>query len=274
MRGDTLFIDLMTGNEPISVNADNGIIVKSVRMGSPNPTHKKQEIEGASGSLPLFSSYGEKTIEIDFQFREKNISDYDLMCMEVFQLFFEKDEYYIWTSRFPGIRYLVNPPNFEIERIGFDGRFTVEFSAYRGYGESRGTTQNLIEYQEELWQMGMNLLNKEDMVYSFSDKTFKVYNAGNVMIDPRMHHKLDIQIKGEGLLTIRNKNTGDSVSVSREMTSNDSFLLSGVYPYINGKHCGRDTNHGLITLTTGWNEFELSGISKPEILFDFRFLYK
>ncbi|WP_010051794.1 phage tail family protein [Carnobacterium maltaromaticum] len=244
-------------------------------LGSPQPENRYAENQSISGSIPIDTIYHKKPIVCTFGLLAKTKYQFKLIEREFQDIFYQESEYYIWFSDMPGIRYLVKPQAYDMNRMLVNmSSIELTFEAFEGYGESRGTTQELFEYKTEKWQLGMNIPHGEGLVYTANEKKFKIYNASNLVIDPRKRHMLDIQIKGVGTPTLKNLTTGDLFSLNPFIEKKDELILSGVYPMLNKNHCGRQTNHGLITLEKGWNEFEIDGIVDFEVSFNFRFLYK
>ncbi|HHR1927757.1 TPA: phage tail family protein, partial [Listeria monocytogenes] len=54
----------------------------------------------------------------------------------------------------------------------------------------------------------------------------------------------------------------------------DTLIIDCATPRINGNPCGRNTNHGLISLKKGENLIEISNTSHLDTKWDFSFLYK
>lgn len=125
------------------------------------------------------------------------------------------------------------------------------------------------------WQLpGGGIIFDDDMIYEWSQNNIRIYNGGQVTIDPRMH-KLIITFTGASSgLTITNTNTNDKWNYSGTTSGSDKIILDGVKATKNNESIVGDTNFGLITLAIGWNDIRLSGTSGSfTINFDFRFLY-
>ncbi|EAG7317977.1 phage tail family protein, partial [Listeria monocytogenes] len=102
-----------------------------------------------------------------------------------------------------------------------------------------------------------------------------IYNGGSFDIDPREHY-LAITLRGqnEGELTINNITTGDRFIYYPSLSTTDTLIIDCATPRINGNPCGRNTNHGLISLKKGENLIEISNTSHLDTKWDFSFLYK
>jgi hypothetical protein len=149
--------------------------------------------------------------------------------------------------------------------------FDIEFIIHSAFVESVGSTLTAVNI-DTLWQVSG--MEAKDLIYKQTSPTFKIYNDGNVLIDPRIV-PLIITFKGaSNNLSIKNITTGDEWTFSGTSNPDDSIILDGIRSTKNGLSIYRETNHKLITLIPGMNEFELTGATDPfEISFDFYFYY-
>lgn len=110
--------------------------------------------------------------------------------------------------------------------------------------------------------------------YTFTTTTFRVFNAGDIDIDPRV---LPLKITFTGAstnLTITNQTTGDTWQYTGTTQTGDTITLDGVRSLKNGASIFRNTNRKLITIKPGWNKFIIEGTTGAfTISFDFRFYY-
>ena len=62
----------------------------------------------------------------------------------------------------------------------------------------------------------------------------------------------------------------------KDIKSNQQLIINGVYPTINGKRVGIDTNHEWLSLAPGYNDIEITGtdITQSTIEFIFPFIYR
>ncbi|WP_445505823.1 phage tail domain-containing protein [Niallia sp. 03091] len=273
-----LYINKGDGEILLSEAADlKGLQFLDLSVSAPALTQNYITNPGLDGQLPSGkATYGPRTVSANFYFSGHDLFDFELACREIHRFFFEREAYYIRTTMMPGFRYLVMAKPYDPTRINItDMTFTIEFDLPSGFREAYKTTLEApFTYDAESWQVGMNLPNVEDLSYVFNTLAFSVYNASDITINPLKHHLLDIALTCVGTPTIRNWTTGDIFHLDKEMTSSDALLLSGFDPYLNNQRCGRDTNHGVITLAPGWNNFSIASCSNPVIAFNIRFLYK
>lgn len=260
-----------------TVSEINGAYLLDVIDSGPQPSTTYEQIAGSDGNVDNGTTFGTRTITAKFYLDAKDYIDYTLAQKETWQTLFDYDPYYITWSRMPGIRFLVHIKPFEFSSISqISGTFDIDFEAFKGFAESVGRTdEDPIDMDSDKWQMvGQGFVLDEDLVYTnIPGNSFKIFNAGDITIDPRKHD-LTISIQGAGKPTLKNLTTGDMFTYNKALASGDTLTIDGVYPLLNGVHCGRDTNHGLLTLAPGWNQFQLTGLTNPKSSFGFRFLYK
>jgi phage-related protein len=105
----------------------------------------------------------------------------------------------------------------------------------------------------------INLVKK-----SYTTSSFRFNNVGDLTIDPRVHSETQIEFTGKSTnLIIRNKTTGDEWSWTGTTVVPDIILLNGVRSFKNGSSIFGQTNKKLLTMTPGWNDFELVGATSP-----------
>lgn len=212
---------------------------------------------------------------VDLIVEAKDLVDYHLMVEELDRLIFQDMPYFIWSDMYPGRRFCVTPIPFERDREYYKvAKIHIEFDLFKGYSESKGTTLDPFTYDSELWQVGMNLPNGEDLPYIFTSNSFKIYNAGNIEVDAARLHECSIVMSAVGSPVIQNLSTGDEFRYLKNLKKDDVLLLDGVHPYLNNAKCGRDTNFGYLRLKQGWNDILVSGCTNINIAFAFRYLYK
>ncbi|AVS30192.1 TPA: phage tail family protein [Listeria monocytogenes] len=252
-----------------------GLSVQEVSRQSPQLSMETAEIAGTDGVIPGMTQFKPFIFSAKCNLQAHDIPDYHLAVREIYEFLFQRDSYYIWSDQMPGIRYEVHPKpvdfSRESDRVGL---LTIEFDVFKGYAESRGTSLDPMTFEVDLWQMGMNLSNRDDLFYIFKENTFRVYNAGSDRVNPLMRHELDIAMTANGTPTIHNLTTGESFEYQKELRKTDVLLLNNIYPLVNNRRVGKDTNHGIITLEKGWNDFEIKGVTDVTIAFNFPFIYR
>src|SRR5690606_1942383 len=200
--------------------------------------------------------------------------DYALARDEVFRIFDSKQPFYLLPDESPGKRILVKYDSpYSMARVADIGEFSLTFVSNDAYFESIGTTLDPKTFDAEVWQVGQGL-TVDETKYTHTTKTFRIYNPGDVTIDPRKYPLL-IEYKGESTnLSIENTTTGDMWSYNEDTVANDIITLNGIRSFKNDVSIFGDSNRKLITIAPGWNDFVIDGnIGNFEIKFNFRFYY-
>lgn len=253
---------------------DCGITTRDFAISSPGSRSYSEVIEGRHGAVGLGQNYDVRTINASFYMKAVDYDDYALFRDEVFRIFRTDEQFYVTESRNPEKRWLVriNSP-IAIEQNGLYGFFDVEFIADNPFAESVGTTLSPMTFDAELWQIGQGL-TIDDKEYSFTSSTFRVHNAGDITVDPRMF-PLVITFTGASTnLAITNATTGDVWQYTGTTTASDVLTLDGKRSTKNGLSVFRNTNRGVIKIAQDWNDFTITGATGAfTISFDFRFYY-
>ncbi|HGV4076318.1 MULTISPECIES: phage tail family protein [Bacillus cereus group] len=278
MIPQTLKIIKENGEEFV-IASNNDMEVLNFLPPSPFYNVQYEKLDGRHGQIEVGGSFDARdNIRAQILFYSRDIWDFYLFRNEIFKLFASQDPFYIITNREPGKRWKVRVASaYEIEPKAFGqyGEFNIVFKSASSFCESIGTTMDPVTFDSNLWQIGQGLI-AEDTKYHHTTTSFRIYNAGDVLIDPR-YMPLKIKYKGRSNnLSIKNVTTGDLWSYTGTTTTPNSIIaLDGVKAYrsVIGS-IFKDTNWGLITLKPGWNDFVLTGTTDAfEVEFDFRFYY-
>ncbi|MCM3600626.1 phage tail family protein [Robertmurraya korlensis] len=250
-----------------------GIIVNRLIVESPSPIHYREKIEGRDGYVDQGTEYDGRNANATLTLIAIDNIDYTLYRDEVFRIFDSREAFYLLPDESPGKRILAkyNSP-YSLARQGNTGEFNISFSSESAYFESIGTTLDPKTFDTELWQTGQGLTLDETM-YTHSTASFQIYNAADgVTINPRQM-PLEITFKGASSnLKITNATTGDVWQYTKTTASGDTLKLTGVRSLKNGLSVFSDTNHKLITLAPGYNNFTITGATGSfTISFSFRF---
>jgi phage-related protein len=254
--------------------ADYGIKTLDFAVDAPAPRTITEEIDGRDGLIELGTTYDARKIRASFYFRAFDGPDFPLLRNEIFRIFASRESFYVTDDRESGKRWLVKSDGFSVEQLMANkGRFDVEFTALSPFAESVGTTLNPFTFDAELWQIGQGL-EADDLQYVHNTPSFRVFNAGDIAIDPR-ERPLKITFSGASTnLAITNETTGDSWQYTGTTQAGDTITLDGVRALKNGTSIFGATNRKLITIAPGWNDFTITGASESfTISFDFRFYY-
>jgi hypothetical protein len=244
---------------------------------SPAILNTYQTNVGVDGQILQATNYDKTTINANFLFNFRDWYDFKLIKHKIHQLFQQRQTMRIRTDAEPAIVKYLRPGTFEVKPISdgsHDATFTIPFDNPSGYKYSLLRSDSLYTFDEEGWQLGMNLPS-EDLSYTHSESSFKIFNASDIMVDPYyQNHDLMLKINFEGKnLTITNKTTNASWSYTKAAKKTDSIVLSGIITTLNGNPASVNTDYGNLTLATGWNDISVTGATDFTITFSFPFIY-
>ncbi|MDA1636523.1 phage tail family protein [Bacillus cereus] len=255
---------------------DYDIRVLNYTLSSSNFVTTYEEVEGYDGAIPIRTDGKQRISQADCFFMARDSYDYVLLRNEIFKILASKEYFYLIDVREPGIRSYVRAQSFDPQQvISKAGMFQVTFESPRTYRESVGKTTDPFTFDSNLWQIGQGLI-AEDTKYSYNTPSFRIYNGGDAIINPRSMPLKIVYTGRSNKLGIKNATTGDIWNYSKDTTlDNSQIVLDGIRTYRPGiGSIFKDTNYGLITLKPGWNDFILTGaIGNFKIEFDFRFYY-
>lgn len=233
---------------------------------------------GVDGSVYSTSQVGKNVINARFYLTYGDWYDYKMKKHEIAQFFMQKGLYRIRSDAEPGIVKFVRAGNFTIknpEDRSHVVQFSIPFDNPSGVKWSLPYSDDLMNYDQNLWQYGMNLPNGIDLKYHFiNEHHFKIWNASDITIDPAQRYDLKIIVTGQtGKFDMVNQTTGDEIVYVNSLQPNDQLVWDDMYCYCNGELCTDSTNLAWMRLAPGWNEFKIYGYNKVDIRFHFRFVY-
>lgn len=236
------------------------------------------EINGTDGVLMGPTTFGPFNLVLNFSFKGLDTKDLKLYKEKIRNILYQREPYYVWHSDAPGKKYAVYcDSNDNDDLTNSFATFEVTFVVFKGYSESLKDTNDIELLQENVqFEQGLELAEK--LQYKHKTKSFKIYNGSTDVIDPLMRHKLIIQMSVEAPngFKIRNKTTKDVFEYKKKIKKSQNFILNGVYPYVDKKRVGVDTNYSYITLAPGENNIviEGDGVEQIDIEFIFNFIYR
>ena len=233
---------------------------------------------GVDGSVYSTSQVGKNVINARFYLIYGDWYDYKMKKHEIAQFFMQKGLYRIRSDAEPGIVKFVRAGNFTIknpEDRSHVVQFSIPFDNPSGVKWSLPYSDDLMNYDQNLWQYGMNLPNGIDLQYHFvNEHHFRIWNASDITIDPAQRYDLKIIVTGQtGKFDMVNQTTGDEIIYVNSLQPNDQLVWDDMYCYCNGELCTDSTNLAWMRLAPGWNEFKIYGYNKVDIRFHFRFVY-
>lgn len=229
------------------------------------------------GQAYSYSQIGNNVDTARFSMYFRDWYDYKLKKHELARFFMQKGLYRIRTDAEPGLIKQVRASNFTIATPqGTDNvQFSIPFVNPSGVKWSYAYSDELMTYDHNLWQYGMNLPNGQDLHYHFvNTHEFDVYNASDIDIDPRQKYPLQIILTGfNGKFDMINETTGDEIIYASPLDPSDTLVWDNLSVYKNGNIDNGATNLAWIRLKRGWNHFKIFGYDKVDIRFHFRFVY-
>lgn len=230
------------------------------------------------GQAYSYSQVGMNTINGRFVLHYGDWYDYKMKKHEIARFFMQKGLYRIRTDAEPGIVKFVRAGNFTIknpEDRSHYIQFTIPWENPSGVKWSLPYSDDLMEYDQNLWQYGMNLPNGEDLQYHYvNTHNFDIYNASDIDIDPVERYPLQIIVTGfHGKFDMINETTGDEIVYTEPLNPEDKLVWDNLSVYKNGELDNGSSNLAWIRLKQGWNHFKIYGYDNIDITFHFRFVY-
>lgn len=287
--------------------SDFGMHVRDFVVGSIEIRPNYAEIEGRNGRIDMGATYGGRSIAVPIYFKGADYQDVALARDQLFELVVSREPFYIREMRrilyhpghvfedcdkedgrvhrvndydnlyVGGKRYLVRVSNtFNIEQTFTYGMGDIDFETVGlPFAESIGTTADIdrdgVNNVSAMWGFGMGLQSvDETLEYTHSANSFRIYNAGNVEVEPfECDVKITIKNATKGY-KLTNNSSGESFEYSGEVSG--TIVLNGPTITVNSLQALRDTNRKYISLISGWNQFTQN--QERVVSFDFRFYYQ
>nr|WP_275582944.1 MULTISPECIES: phage tail domain-containing protein [unclassified Mammaliicoccus] len=256
-----------------------GFMFSELRMDSPEVVSNNLTISGKDGEMPGQLTFAPFNITLKCGFDGWDESDAYLAELKLREIFASRERYVVISSQMPGIKFPVEyvSINQNLEQIPFL-EFEITLKVHKGYSESLYET-NQYDKTSDKWQFGNGLLVNDDIKYKHNSTSFRIFNGSSDTIAPFPHrHKLIIKINvnAPNGFRLHNRTTGDVFEYKKALKSNQQLIINGVYPTINGKRVGIDTNHEWLSLAPGYNDIEITGtnITQPTVEFIFPFIYR
>lgn len=223
-----------------------------------------QSVGIQDGQYLVSSSYDQRELKMTLTLSNAiDEGDVALAFDAIQKYLVQRDPYWICFANWSQRMYYVKVNEIEQTHLADSGFVvTITFQDLIGLSRSVGTTV------DRMIGFGNNELNTPSQ-YAFTSNGFVVNNLSDVLIDPeRRGHPFKMIAEGSsgGGFKVTNKTTGDSIY--REKGFSGTFELDGVNPLLNGKGDLINTNHGIITLAMGKNEFTVENFS-GKITFDY-----
>lgn len=278
MEDDKRWVELWDDNEHLVLTDIPGLNFLDYELVSAEVKTNETDIEGVDGRLVGRNTLEPFDLEMNFYFDGIDKHNLNLFSEQLRSKLRRRDPFYLRHSYLRGVKYAVNSVDVKYEKLNqSDAEITLVFNCYKGYSESYRDTNRIDLLQEESqFEQGMTL--SEEMKYEHKRKSFKIYNGSTDTLDPLLGHKLIIQLNVDAPngFKIKNKTTGDTFEYKKKIKKSQKFTLNGVYPYVDNKRVGIDTNYSYITFKKGMNDISIEGdgVENIDIKFIFNFIYR
>lgn len=238
-----------------------------------------QETAGIDGSQLQYTTFSRYQITANFCIFFTDWQDFKLAKHQFYRIFATRKLIRIRTDVESSIVRFVYPnlPEIKPDQNGSHyATFSMTFDNPSGFRYSLYRSDNLYSNDRDGIQWEMNIHQEpDDLNYHFTSSSFKVYNAGDIPVDP-YGQKSDLRIitKFDGKsLKLTNKTNGSEWEYQKEATSADTIVLDGINTLLNSQPASANTDYGSIVLDPGWNEFTVEGANSSDITFSFPFIY-
>ncbi len=285
--------------------SDIGVTVRDFIVSSIELRPTYSAIEGRSGHVNMGAEYGTRTITVPFFFKSNDLHGVALDRDDLFALVTDTEPFYIREMRrlkmHPGFIWEDDSDTREFKAYDYDnffvggkrykvrlaGSFDIDQAYHYGFGElvlettdlpfaeSIGTTADIeregISAIQARWGFGMGLQAvDESLKYEHSTTAFRIFNAGNIAVNP-FEHEMKITVEGvSNGYELENLTTGDVFKVTESLSGR--LEINGATITNNGLQAFRKTNRRFITLAPGWNYIRQNRAIKTA--WDFRYYYK
>lgn len=213
-----------------------------LRLQIPSPSYKtlSQEIDGRGGISITDRILQQRNLTADFITITDNYKESILLRDRLYRLIGNGKQFFVAETEVPSKRWRVYLDGWTPERKSIQHHtFSIPLVCEKGFSET------------------LNIINR-----TYTTSSFKFNNEGDIAIDPRTTPEIQIEFSGASNdLTIRNKTTDEEWSWTGTTDSGDTILLSGIRSLKNGSSIFSQTNKKLLTITPGWNDFEIVGAS-------------
>ncbi|MEK4922394.1 phage tail domain-containing protein [Cytobacillus sp. FSL R5-0569] len=250
----------------------------------------EHNVQGLSGSIQTGFRDASRDMNISARIKAKDKTDFRLKRDRVFAFFKQLGSFYITENTQGNKLMLVRVvDSYQFDRIPNSQTYSIADIPLKIIGQpywiSRFKSTDLqkgINFDGN-WSFGMGLdVEPNKLNYEFSSSSFTLYNAGSVpikTIQEKNHCIITIEVKE----TVNNFLLRDAIGKRFEynpnkqsnwtLNSGAKIILNGHYISLNETSILERTNRYFPVILSGDNIFNVEGISKFLITFDFRFKY-
>lgn len=284
------WFQIITDNKNLEITRQPGFTLDTVEPIEVNGETETSTIDGVDGSIPMGTSFKPFDLKFNFIYYAVDQQDFFLFMQKLNNLMNMRKPYYIRHSKMEGLKYAVLPsPNISYKKMaGNYYEIEMTFTCYKGYAETADYPMNSQKFHaiyehvynifNPMWQFEENMTTERYPVYRHKAKRFKIFNGSTDVIDPSLHHELNIKInvKAPNGFKMTNHTTGDVFKYTKAIEKKETFQLVGLLPFVDDLQVGDRTNHNWITLAKGDNDIQIEGIDMeiPESDWKFPFIFR
>jgi len=244
--------------------ADYGVTARDFVVSSIPIIPRYGTSDGRHGTIDYGATYGTRTISVPFYYKSDDMLDYATKRDTLFGIIGGLQSFYIREMRRDvyqtGDNVTVNDRKYKVRLVN---DFAIEQSFKYGFGELVFETTELP-------------FGESDVIsQTFTLPEFRLVNEGNVEIHP-FEQQLKITISDStrniGHFEMRNITNGSSIRINDNIATQD-IVIDGARITSNGLDIIRKTDKGVITLSPGWNDFEIVGTFDAKIKFEYPHYY-
>lgn len=273
---DSIIIQRLDGTQYVLENEN----IRVISFDVPSPAYQSNYTQLSSyRSVRTGLTLSQLVIPLSFNSYARDYYDYELQRLKVMRIFDSSEDFYVYTTRLPEIRWRVRADSFSYQRIinSLIAKVSINLVCADGSGESIATTLDPQTTDENVWGFGLNMPYQEEPKYNFTNPTnnrCKVWNASTIRLNAE---EFPVQINFSGVvsseLTIINHTTNQTFTFKKTLAKSDDLIVYGAKPILNGSLAYQYGNHEFIDFAKGYNDIEIKGASNYSISFDMRFRY-
>lgn len=242
-----------------------------------------ETVNGIPGNVNYGFDYKEREVTLNFWLRHYHGEhDQKLLKSELYAILDSQPYFYVSDDRLPTrvLKLAVDEPYLP-DRINGSNISTLEIKCQiigLPFWQTKYTTQDIEMKTHNALTEKFGLadgIHDDYLNYSFTEKSFSVWNGGNVTIDPRnMYLKITVNnLRSESNFTIYNETTGEKF-IYKEKIDPTVLYLNGVKVLIVNYNRLRNTNRKFISLVPGENKISILNGTYDNIKIDFPYYFK
>lgn len=238
-------------------------------------TYTYQQI-GNYGTTLTGAQTAQLVIPLVVVIKARDMNDYRLQLIELRKIFYTDEYFYVYDSNIPYLRYKVRAEQIAPTQNGNfwqSNNVTINLDCPSGYAESTYTSLEIAK-DHSLMGFGVNLPVEQEFQAQFTTSDFTFTNIGLI---PLQSDERPVTITFNGsvsnALTITNQTTNQSLTITKSLSGNDTLVITGFMPTLNGTPIYGNSDHGYLDFVRGNNQIHIDGATSFTISFDTRFYY-